>query len=30
MQESAEKNSQVSSSWGVPEKIHAIAKKVGG
>lgn len=28
MQESVEKNGQVSSSWGVPEKIHAIAKKV--
>ena len=30
MQESIEKNSQVSSSWGVPEKIHAIAEKVAG
>lgn len=30
MQESVEKNSQVSSSWGVPEKINAIAKKVAG
>lgn len=30
MQESVEKNSQVSSSWGVPEKIDAIAKKVAG
>lgn len=30
MQESVEKNGQVSSSWGVPEKIHAIAKKVAG
>lgn len=28
MQESVKKNSQVSSSWGVPEKIDAIAKKV--
>lgn len=30
MQESVEKNCQVSSSWGVPEKIDAIAKKVAG
>ena len=30
MQESIEKNGQVSSSWVVPEKIHAIAKKVTG
>lgn len=30
MQESVEKNGQVSSSWGVPEKIHAISKKVSG
>ena len=30
MQESIEKNGQVSSSWGVPEKIHAIAKKIVG
>ncbi|HEX6733305.1 MAG TPA: toll/interleukin-1 receptor domain-containing protein [Azonexus sp.] len=30
MQESVEKNGQVSSSWGVPEKIHAIAKKFAG
>ena len=28
MQESIEKNSQVASSWGVPEKIDAIAKKI--
>lgn len=28
MQESVEKNGQVSSSWGVPEKIHALAEKV--
>lgn len=28
MQESIKKNGQVSSSWGVPEKIHEIAKKV--
>lgn len=30
MQESVEKNGQVSSSWGVPEKIQAIAEKVAG
>jgi hypothetical protein len=30
MQESIEKNSQVSFSWGVPEKIHAIAEKIAG
>ena len=30
MQESVEKNGQVSSSWGVPEKIDAIAKKIAG
>lgn len=30
MEESIEKNGQVSSSWGVPEKIHAIAKKIAG
>ena len=28
MQESLEKNVQVASSWGVPEKIHAISTKV--
>jgi TIR domain len=28
MQESVKKNSQVSSSWGVPEKINEISKKV--
>lgn len=28
MQESVDKNAQVSSSWGVPEKIQAIAEKV--
>lgn len=27
MQETLEENGQVSSSWGVPEKIHAIAEK---
>lgn len=30
MQDSLNKNGQVSSSWGVPEKINAIAKKVTG
>ena len=30
MQESVEKNAQVSSSWGVPEKIRALAEKVAG
>lgn len=30
MQESLEKNGQVASSWGVPEKIYAIAKIVTG
>jgi hypothetical protein len=28
MQESIEKNSQVSLSWGVPEKIKTIATKL--
>lgn len=30
MQESVQKNGQVASSWGVPAKIDAIAKKVAG
>ncbi len=30
MQESIDKNSQVSSSWGVPEKIHEISKRLSG
>lgn len=30
MKESVEKNGQISSSWGVPEKIHAIATKING